>query len=77
MMTISLKLLLRKTDSYFRNSTFDNQISIILIVSSFKNIKNINYYLKANIQDVYATIKFDDESFIVLDMIRMGMKIRF
>lgn len=41
-----------------------------------KSISSINYYLEANIQDAYVTLKFSDKNFTVFDMIRLGMGIR-
>jgi hypothetical protein len=42
-------------------------------------VKSISYYLEANMQDIYVTLKFADKHFTVLDMMRLGMgvKVRF
>lgn len=44
---------------------------------SNKSIRGISYYMEANIQDIYVTLKLADSSFTVFDMIRLGMGVRF
>jgi hypothetical protein len=48
------------------------------LVTSFESkvISQVSYYLEANIQDIYMTLKFADSNFTVYDMVKLGMGVR-
>ena len=41
-----------------------------------EKFEKISYYLEANVQDLYVTLKHADRRFTVLDMIRLGMGVK-
>jgi DNA-binding transcriptional regulator GbsR (MarR family) len=42
-----------------------------------KVIRQLDWYIEANVQDIYATMYIADKSFTLRDMIRFGTGIRF